>query len=559
MNINNFEKYVSKTILDRGYDYYMAGNVVDTYSEGDNEYFFDVEGSEDYEVEVKLDNKGEIIYSDCDCPYDLGPICKHEVAAFFELLEIIGGKHNELAVKEEAVHQPSIKEVLNALSREELIDIMLDLTQSDKTLKNSLILRYSKGNVTQELERCKRLIDSIVNKYISRKGYIEYGDTYDFVWELDDVLVKARNTDDILSALDIAFLLLIEAVEAYQYADDSGGAIGSLVSETIETIGEKVAESANLDSNLREKVFHKLLEQSEHKVFDGWDDYRVDLLRLCLEFADVEGLRNELKVKIENSVSKNLEKDSYTARYYQESMLRIVLEIINIYGTDEEAVAFIKQNLQYSSFRELLLDKLMKGGNYQNVIELAEEGEKQDKEYAGLVLKWKEIKYQAYKKLSLTEEQRKLAKELLFDGNFEYYKELLELNEGNKTEFYQSIKQELKEDKGLRSQRVYLKLIEQEQDLDEIMEFVRENPRSIEDYARMLQEMFKDEVIEVYKRYIKGVASSSSNRKAYQGVCGVIKRYGRIAGKQNQAEIIHELTILYKKRPAFVDELSKIK
>ncbi len=75
----------------------------------------------------------------------------------------------------------------------------------------------------------------------------------------------------------------------------------------------------------------------------------------------------------------------------------------------------------------------------------------------------------------------------------------------------------------------------------------------------MLVDKFRDEVIEIYKKHIKSVASSSSNRKAYQGVCGMLKRYKKIAGKKNQEEMINELSVLYKKRPAFLDELSKIK
>lgn len=58
------------------------------------------------------------------------------------------------------------------------------------------------------------------------------------------------------------------------------------------------------------------------------------------------------------------------------------------------------------------------------------------------------VRYDAYKKLSLKEEQKRLAKELLFNGNFEYYKELRELTTGDKTALYNNLKQELKKDKG---------------------------------------------------------------------------------------------------------------
>lgn len=172
--------------------------------------------------------------------------------------------------------------------------------------------------------------------------------------------------------------------------------------------------------------------------------------------------------------------------------------------------------------------------------------------------KWKKIRYEAYKKLSLKEEQEKLAKELLFDGDFGYYSELKELVNLDKALFYNSLKKELKKHKGWNSRRIYLKLIVEEKDLDEIMEVVRGNPGSIEEYAQMLVKQYKDEVIQIYTSHIKQVASHSSDRRDYQGVCAIIKRYKKIAGKKNQDELIQELIALYRKRPAFLDELSKI-
>lgn len=147
----------------------------------------------------------------------------------------------------------------------------------------------------------------------------------------------------------------------------------------------------------------------------------------------------------------------------------------------------------------------------------------------------------------------------MFNGDFEFYRELKQLVTGDKAVFYNSLKQELKKDKCWHVRRIYLKLIEEENDLDEIMGVVRQNPGNIEEYAGMLKDKFKDEVIEIYKKHIKAEASFSSNRSNYQRVCGVIKKFKKIAGKENQEALINELTALYRKRPAFVDELSKIK
>lgn len=61
---------------------------------------------------------------------------------------------------------------------------------------------------------------------------------------------------------------------------------------------------------------------------------------------------------------------------------------------------------------------------------------------------------------------------------------------------------------------------------------------------------FKEEVIQIYKKYINFVASTSSNRKAYQAVCHKIMRYGKIAGKEEQVELIKGLKALYKRKRA---------
>lgn len=168
MNINNFQKYINQTILGRGYDYYMRGHVDEEYVRKGNTYIFLVEGSEVYEVSVELDESVEIIHAKCDCPYDLGPICKHEAAVFFQLAEIINDGDVKWDIKEAQTEQPGIKEVLNKLPKEELIRIIMEIVPKNDTLEESLILRYSDGNNEQEIKQVAKLIRRIVNKYAGR-------------------------------------------------------------------------------------------------------------------------------------------------------------------------------------------------------------------------------------------------------------------------------------------------------------------------------------------------------------------------------------------------------
>ncbi|OOM73782.1 hypothetical protein [Clostridium sp. BL-8] len=567
MNINNFNEYVDKTILKRGYEYYTDGNIVDYCNEGDNTYTFEVQGSEDYQVVVQLDDNGEIIYSECDCPYDFGPICKHEVAAYFELAELISKDINNKAenancaannekVKNKKAKEPEIKEVLSGLSKEKLIAIILDIIQKDKTLKDSLIVRYSKGNSEQELNKCKKLINSIVRKHLGREGFISYREAGYFVSDMEELLEKIRETEDIVLALDIAFLVIDEGIEAFEYADDSDGDIGYLVSETIDLIGEVISYNEDIDINIKDQLFDRLLNKGESKIFDGWTDYRMGILELCAEVATTEALRDKLKTKLNYLIDKN--SNNEYMKYSNERMLHILFNMVNKYDTEEEAEQFIKDNLKFSSFRELFINKYLEEKNYEKVIELTLDGEEQDKRFAGLILKWKQIRYLAYKELSMKEDQRNLATELLFKGKFEYYKELKELAE-DKISFYNNLKQELKTKEDWHSKSMFLKIIWEEKDLDEIMSYVREDPTSIDGYAEILMDKFKDEVIEIYKKYIKFEASRATNRSHYKNVCTIIRKYKKIAGKQSETPIINELIALYRKKPAFLDELSKVK
>ena len=58
MNINNFQNLINRTILDRGYNYYIGGNVDEDYVRRGNTYFFHVQGSDDCEVSVEIDDTG---------------------------------------------------------------------------------------------------------------------------------------------------------------------------------------------------------------------------------------------------------------------------------------------------------------------------------------------------------------------------------------------------------------------------------------------------------------------------------------------------------------------
>jgi len=264
-----------------------------------------------------------------------------------------------------------------------------------------------------------------------------------------------------------------------------------------------------------------------------------------------------LKAAIEQHI-KECDKDEFGS-YVIEALLMMLYEILETNSTSEELERFRRKYIGFAAFRKLEIAIQMERGDYHAVIKLAEAGEKQDQRYLGLVLRWKKARYEAYKQLGQGNEQVILAKELLHQGEYEYYDELKALDGGDPHEFYKNMVAELKQSKGWGAKEIYLRLIAEHHDVAEMMDYVRINPTMIEHYASGLLPHYTEEVSQLYHAYIMNMAASASNRSNYYKVCQTIKRYKKLVGKEASASLIAELEAKYPKRTAFLDELNRIK
>lgn len=141
-------------------------------------------------------------------------------------------------------------------------------------------------------------------------------------------------------------------------------------------------------------------------------DYRIALLVVCLEFKNIETAKKHLLNNIEELLE-SLDNSSFV----QDELLKIKLDLL----PESKILTFSKKNLKYTSMREILIKRYMKEEKYQEVIQLTEEGEKKDQNYPGLVKKWQDERYKAFKVLGIVEKQKDLAQKLLLEGDFSYY------------------------------------------------------------------------------------------------------------------------------------------
>jgi len=156
MNINDFELYIDELILKRGRDYYESGNIISLEYYGD-EWIANVEGSDDYTVVAVLSADNEILYSECDCPYDWGEYCKHKAAVFYSVRDKI--KSGE--VLSEPMKKKNTKGILENLSKRALASIILDFTEKGIPIKEEDLLHYAENDRNDRNDRNEKAAKSV--------------------------------------------------------------------------------------------------------------------------------------------------------------------------------------------------------------------------------------------------------------------------------------------------------------------------------------------------------------------------------------------------------------
>ncbi|WP_033826562.1 hypothetical protein NST54_13490 [Caldifermentibacillus hisashii] len=105
----------------------------------------------------------------------------------------------------------------------------------------------------------------------------------------------------------------------------------------------------------------------------------------------------------------------------------------------------------------------------------------------------------------------------------------------------------------------YIEIVIEEKRYDKLLEYCKRHIYYIESYYQYLINDYYEETKELFRMYIEKIACQASNRSQYRKVCHIIQTYKNNFGKNQAQSLINELKQENKRRPAFIDELSKIK
>jgi hypothetical protein len=563
MNLNNFESYIDRIIFLRGYDYYENGYVISVEERSEGVFEAEVEGTQNYTVDVEIDENLNIVDTQCDCPYDMGEYCKHQVAVFLSLKDMknnTSGK-NDTDIKKTITkgNDLDIGQLLEERTKDELIEFLLSLAYENEEVSQRILLAFDNGNDEDEITKSVSLIHAFIRNNSDQHGFVSYRNTDNAVNGAELVLEKAESALEegkIIHAVNLALCVIREMVELIQNADDSSGTIGGIISQGISFVDETI-ENTDLSTSEKNSIFENIIKEAQHRRYDGWSDWKLELLESCSKLTNTSELRDKLEKHMSQMV-KNEGSDLWSGNYFAEKINLIRYNMILNQDGEKKAQEFVRKNLQYSSFRKMEIESAMKKNDYEQVINLSLEGEAKDKDFRGLLNDWMKYRYQAYKLSGKFDEQRGLAMNFILDGDFGYYKELKNTYEMKEwVDVYPKIIF-LFENQKKSYLNIFTSILIEEGEKHKLLEYVKEKPSSIERYYKHLIPEFKDDVYKIFIQYIELVASSARNRNDYQSVCAIIRNLKKAGGTEQALEIKQQLYTKYANRPAFRDELTRV-
>ncbi|MDR1541914.1 MAG: SWIM zinc finger family protein [Clostridiales bacterium] len=536
MNINDFKNLLDGVILDRGLDYYKTGRVLSLEKEN-NQWQAVVRGSDDYCVIVELAGDGAILTSSCDCSYEYGEYCKHQAAVFYAISNLPRAQR-----KQSKSNKPDLKAILRAQSTETLAEILFAHAEKDNRIKSELLFRFSKSGEIEE--RAREMIKASI-KSATRKGFVDYGCTDQAVEGAKKVIEIAMGMIGASSALSRVKLLIValeELMELLNFCDDSRATVGGTIATAIQLLGNVTSEPEDGSDHTAE-IFNLISEHALSSAYNGWNDWRIDILEACIPLCGDPVLRERLE--------NHLRSGSFNG-YLKEAFQEMQLKIIKDFDGEEMAEAFMEHNLDNNSFRRAIIKKAVSIGKLKYALELCLDGEKQDAIYPGLQESWKEIRYSICERMGDKLSQITLAREFLTAGNFIYFPKLKALH--SEEDWPKELDKLLEILKG----GIYERVLVAEDLKPMIMERCRQNIWRVPDLYMHLIPDYKNELNPLFLQLIKQRAAFVSDRSGYREVCEIIGCYRRACGEAPVLALVGELFVTYRKRPAFVDELNKV-
>lgn len=228
---------------------------------------------------------------------------------------------------------------------------------------------------------------------------------------------------------------------------------------------------------------------------------------------------------------------------------------------------FMHDNVSNPEFLTKLMEIAWESNDYNEVLRLAKDGVRHDSELAGLVSDWRKWELKVYKVTNDRDNTLELSKYFFFDGERrgekEYSMETMYglmkslITPDNWMLWVESL---LKESKEQRKSTQILYIYTQEEMWDKYLAYLRMNATlySLDDAPKEIRKLFKEEFVSLYEKCVREFFISAGNRDHYREGVEYLRNLIKYRGKKKAERIIEEQRSRRPRRPALIEELSKI-
>ncbi len=575
----NWQKLFASHILERGYDYYCDG-AVENIEIGRDDLRADVVGTEDYEVEISL-NDGKVTDMYCSCPYAAGGNnCKHMAAVLYEwTADIMDEDEPEDTDNEDMdddadaesmdLFEPAVtvcdykkksaavEKLVTSAERDIVQAFLVSVLAEDKKLLLRFRNMVNKCATKEDVEDYFEQIDEIADRYLGRDHFINYYQAYDFMLELEEIIDKdvRRMIDNgsHISAFHVMnhIFVLLGNVDM----DDSGGET-SMLAEQIYQLWLELLTKVNAQD--KRKMFIWFTTHMDGSVIDYLEEYIEQII--MEEFKEPEYEQDKLSF-MEEMIEKAEKKDSGWSRDYAVGKWTVTyLKTLEEKNAPEDQLEEIcKKYWNNSGVRRYYIDRYFEKKEYDRVLQVLDESIELDKAYRGQVLEYNQKKKEIYRlqgnKSAYIEQLWKLVLEQSA-GDLDIYKELkAQYSEKEwlikREELFKKLPPNAHIDRLYKEEKLY----------DRLLAYVLKSSGlyAVQSYENVLKKEYPKQILSKYQGEVNKMASCTGNRKHYADLVALLRRMKRIKGGSEIVEtIVEEWKIKYRNRPAMMDELSKL-
>lgn len=559
LTFDNFGDVIDHQILERGRDYYKSGHVTDLEEVEDGAWQAVVAGTEDYDVVIEQDEEG--LLCTCTCPYDWGPYCKHVVAVLFAIrAETKGGKARQ---KEKKQQKESVKAVLERLSHEQLVALLMEQIKKDKSLANQITLQFSQDEPGKAMYA--RIVQDSLRQGMGRDGFIDYASgrrAAKGVWEL---LNRAKALIDGGQAHKVIPLLqaVIETMTpALQYADDSDGEISGCIEEAFEHL-ERAARQ--LDSGQKTDLFAYCLSEAFEEQYQGWDSGWTFLMQAA-DLVTTRQQREALFAAADRMAAQRGERHP-DLRHYEFDDARAIhlkLSVMEREDSPQEIHDFLLKHVHLSDVRKQLIALYIEQKQYAAAAKLCQEGIDRYKHLPGLVNDFQRLLLEIAEHEGSTEKVVEFAGKLMLESHeFDLYYDKLKkaVPASQWPAFVEGLIARVTKQQANTwyAPRLLAALYAREGMWERLLNVAQGGDLNVlHQYGEQLEKRFPVELCAIYERIVYKGLEHSSSRDRYREMCAHIKHIKKLGQREQAEAIVERLKASYPQRRAMLEELAKV-